>query len=255
MAETPTTGIHQLRVIGDDPEHRDRFVLMAYLGELQWQADFALRSLEDLLEAGTKASQPNDFDTWYAAQALLTALGIIRHLLLGEFVRGPQGSTATERQEAKDLGRRRGEGLRELLDCPLDTVLLSAEVRNAFEHIDERIDEATKEPYVIDTAIYHEPERMMYFREEAQLNEIHPLRQLSLSSGHLAFMSDALDLYAVRHDLRLLKKRIVRASQRPRNPVQAATGVFGHAVRWSRRDAEGNPITGDPFPQEPEVDD
>jgi hypothetical protein len=62
---------------------------LAYFSELDRQADFALKALEDVLANGGRATRPDDFDTWYSAQALLTALGIIRRLLLGNDIRGP----------------------------------------------------------------------------------------------------------------------------------------------------------------------
>lgn len=249
-----TSGQSQLYIFGDDPSNREHFVIFAYLRELQRQADFALRAVNDVLSCGVAARQPDDFDTWYAAQSLLTALGIIRHLLLGEYIRGLPGSSSEQKKEARRRGQERGSVLRELLDLPLNTVLLSPEVRNAFEHIDERLDEATKEPYMLDTAIYLRPERMVYYREESHQNEIVPLRQLSLNSGHLHFGADVLDIYAVRHDLRLLKKRIIRACQIPRTPSNTAAGVFG-AVRLSVRiDDSGHEVEGDPYPEDPDVD-
>lgn len=250
-----SSGSKTLLVIGDDPDTRETTVLLAYLTELDRQADFALKAMDDLLRSGAQAVQPNDFETWYSAQALLTALGIIRHLLLGNDIRGSRVSSGQVRSEAKERGIRRGNELRTLLNLPDGNVLLSAEVRNAFEHFDEWLDEATEEPYVIDTAIYTQPERIRYYSDEAHDHEIEPLRQLDVGSGHLIFKSDALDLFAVRHDLRLLKKRIVRTSEQQSIVAQSAVGVFGKVARWIRIGPDGEPIAGDPFPEDPDVDD
>jgi hypothetical protein len=242
-----------LRVLGDDAQERKEYVLRAYLGELQRQAQFALKALDDVLTCGASSTTNDDFDTWYAAQALLTALGIIRRILLGDDIRGQINATKEDRVKAKKRGVDRGLNLREMLGMELGTVLLSADVRNAFEHFDERLDQATAQPYMIDTAIYKGPNRMRYYADEDHVREIEPLRQLDVSSGHLIFRSDALDLFAVRHDLRLLSKHIGKACEHPREPAQVAVGVFGHAVQLRRTDADGKVILGDPFPEDPDM--
>ena len=148
----------------------------------------ALKSLQDVLTQGARSTSNDDFDTWYAAQALLTAVGIIRRILLGDDIRGDRLSTKQDRNAAKERGTSRGLQLRELLDVEPGTSFFSAEVRNAFEHFDERLDQATTQPYMIDTAIYKGPDRMRYYAEEAHEQEIEPLRHLCCES--LKFPTD-----------------------------------------------------------------
>ena len=100
-----------------------------FLREVDQQCRFAIMAYHDLLEEPRREPKRDRF--WFSAEALLIAVANLSKL----FWPSRKSSSSTER----------GRELREMLDVPDDSPLQNRDLRNHFEHFDERLDTLFKD--------------------------------------------------------------------------------------------------------------
>lgn len=98
--------------------------------ELHWQAESAIELIDGLLAV----DKPDARHLWPRAQAMLGSVAICSKILWP-----PRSGRSSARLEGHFPTR--GEHLRSLLGVPSESRLHDRELRNSFEHIDERFEE------------------------------------------------------------------------------------------------------------------
>lgn len=155
--ERRRTPLHSVQ--GTTQEETDALQLLYYLGEVERQADAFCASLAEAL---TAAGDDDAAACWRHLQGAMFAAIILRRLVTySEHVTGwpapPSMSKREGKRRAKAAADTRVKRLREALHMPLQTMALDQvrDIRDALEHVDERIDSALARPDVLDLADWY----------------------------------------------------------------------------------------------------
>lgn len=187
----------------------DDFQLNFYAGTLATQCDFAMLAARDVERVwttsklawnGPRCEQQTDMlRQWYAVQGLLQALGNASKLLWP----APAGWLSNVR---KDFALARGEALREKLRMnEREWKLSDRKFRNAFEHLDEWLDE-----WAADPERNRQIADMMsgMAAEQVGLPGNQQFRVLDPSTWTLFFLGDKFDLIEALDEVRDLRNRL-----------------------------------------------
>ena len=170
-------------------------LLRVFQGQIASQCEFALKAAEDLL---------NLQDPWYAAQNLLGAVGNISKALWG----------------VNPTAEKAREPLRDSLGVTEDCVLRVRNVRNHWEHLDERLDEWWRDSVThnyIDRNIAPGPVigTMIGGPGAAAINQLDVFRNFNSAAGELTFWGDTFDVPAIVEELQRLYPMAKAESDKP----------------------------------------
>jgi hypothetical protein len=198
---------------GGSEESTQALRLQFYLDELKRQSEIASSSLT---RGWIRAVQPDvaedDAAVWGDLQSALFAAIVIRRILDPAGVSFKPKETHNIRQAA---AKRRGAKLRELLQITESSALLKvANVRDSFEHFDERLDGVflNKRASLVDWRISEDGIRVKTPRD-TDVPAGEALRQFFPASGTLHFGDTDLDLFALDRALLELSEKVTRASE------------------------------------------
>lgn len=139
-----------------------------FIDELKTQIAFSMYSIEGVNDYLTKLEVGNEGDPgkfWYHAQNLIVYSGNLSKILWG----------LPDRNQTKDAMRRRERTeLREKLNVSEESFLKKRFLRNALEHIDEKLEEFTENPQsIILNKNFGPVKKMFYFGDD----EYDPLKK------------------------------------------------------------------------------
>ncbi|WP_407564096.1 hypothetical protein [Streptomyces sp. 184] len=184
---------------------------------------------------------PNDPEVWASLQAALFAAIVVQRILHpGKVRKYPQHQSQRKSQE---FAQCRGERLRNLLGQAADASVLqlTKNVRDPFEHVDERLDQImVSDPislsdWYISTGKALVTPRLM---TESSKPKGYGLRVFFPAGGVLYFGSDVLDLYELDVSMLELRAAIDAAREKVRTKISGRS-MFGGSVVVDLLTAEG----------------
>ena len=181
----------------------DKTRLDVFVGHLQVECDFCLRAYAEMKDLWAQIAQTDDTrervrlqdSFWYSAQAFLTASSNISRVFW------PPKARRETLREAVDS---RGSELRKRFAIDDNSPLFLRDIRDDFEHFDERIDhwyECSENHNVVDRNFV--PESQFGGLEKADI-----LRNFDPAGMNLYFASHKLNIDEVADAVRELKKRL-----------------------------------------------
>lgn len=199
-------------VHGETDEITEALQLGVYVDELKRQAIIANRSLtRGWLRAMQPETHPHDPAVWGELQSALFAAIVVYRILRPGSVHPFPKETKRERQQQAD---RRSQQLQELLGIDDDFAVFKVrDVRNKFEHFDERLDAAVMagRSSLIDWHISRDGTSFLT-PEGYDGPVVEPLRVFYPKAGTLYFGEVVLDLYAMDCALLTLRDDMVPAA-------------------------------------------
>src|SRR5436189_6376729 len=165
-------------------DQRQAFAKQVFLGEIEYQSQFAARAAEHLQ---TCADNFDPIDIWSAVQSILIAAGNVSKILWP-----PRSRSAP-----------RGAMLRALLDIDENNAISDRNFRNHFEHYDERIEDwlsSTHSVTYTDPILGSPPGFLRDFPENAH-------RGYNPATQTLSFRGDSTNLGAILRALDEIRQR------------------------------------------------
>ncbi|MFF8855650.1 hypothetical protein [Streptomyces althioticus] len=190
---------------GANPVASEALRDMVYLDELDRQAGIVNNSIAFAWRRAAAECSPTDAKVWSALQAALFAAIIVQRILHPGGVRQyPHHKTP---KESRDFARRRGQRLRDLLGeiADAEIIRLTKEVRDPFEHVDERLDQLMTPDAVALSDWYISAGKALLTPENGLGTVGYGLRVFYPDGGFLYFGREKLDLYQL--DLAMLQLR------------------------------------------------
>ncbi|MGQ4439863.1 hypothetical protein ACN6LI_004736 [Streptomyces violaceoruber] len=190
---------------GSDPVASEALRDMVYLDELDRQAGIVNNSIAFAWRRAAAECSSTDAKVWSALQAALFAAIIVQRILHPGGVRQyPHHKTTNE---SRDFARRRGQRLRDLLGEAADAeiVRLTKDVRDPFEHVDERLDQLMTPDAIALSDWYISTGNALLTPESGSGSVGYGLRVFYPEGGFLYFGREKLDLYGL--DLAMLQLR------------------------------------------------
>ncbi|MFJ5841034.1 hypothetical protein ACIQGO_30545 [Streptomyces shenzhenensis] len=190
---------------GSDPVASEVLRDMVYLDELDRQAGIVNNNIVFAWRRAAAECSPTDAKVWSALQAALFAAIIVQRILYpGSVHQYPHHKT---QKESRDFARRRGQRLRDLLGEAADAeiIRLTKDVRDPFEHVDERLDQLMTPDAIALSDWYISTGRALLTPETGAGSTGYGLRVFYPEGGFLYFGREKLDLYVL--DLAMLRLR------------------------------------------------
>ncbi|MFG1659596.1 hypothetical protein ACGFIY_23995 [Micromonospora chersina] len=209
-------------------ESKEAAKRLLYVDELDRQARMGSDGINLAVARGLATEDSRDPDVWSALQSALFACIVVARTLQPAVKKKYQGLTSTQTKQYAD---ERGEALRTLLEIEDSSPLFSVtEVRNAFEHYDERLDEhlvggvtCISDWYISDGTALVTPPTANGQPQAVGLRVFYP------DGGLLYFDNQALDLFAL--DIALLDLRNQIAAKRTELAAAiSGRGAFGNHI-------------------------
>ncbi len=226
-----------------------------YLSCCVHQARIALYHLDRLwalegspadLTVWRKLREARDLTVWAELQGFVTAAIILNRFLDPK----PQKHRKADERKAV-LARQallRGERLRELLEIKADSPLLGvADVRNSYEHIDERIDSLVTAGDIWSLSDWYISEELYFVslsEDEAKSRGVtarhEGVRHFAPFPGLLVFGRESIDLFRMEAALHSLLATNVEATEKVVREYPSGRLAFGQATPalWPRKDWE-----------------
>lgn len=183
------------------------FLLSKYVREVEYQCNLGMIAANAIVEKSTTDA----FEVWSPVQSFLAAAAALRRLLFpNPATVGPGGQPLTEEEEQLRLfAVTRGKQLRKALDIRGGRPLEKVEVRNAFEHFDQRLDQlmfkiqdGQAQSIIIDRTIGSENEMFVIDGAPAP----HKLRHFDPVTGVVSILGSRVDLGELQTDLAAVHK-------------------------------------------------
>ncbi|MFD1662538.1 hypothetical protein ACFSL4_31290 [Streptomyces caeni] len=190
---------------GSDPVASEALRDTVYLDELNRQASIVNNNIAFAWRRAAAECSPTDAKVWSALQAALFAAIIVQRILHpGGVHQYPHHKT---QKESRDFARRRGQHLRDLLGKAADAeiIRLTKDVRDPFEHVDERLDQLMTPDAIALSDWYISTGRALLTPETGVGSVGYGLRVFYPDGGFLYFGREKLDLYLL--DLAMLQLR------------------------------------------------
>lgn len=210
---------------GETPKATEALQTLLYLRELDRQATIFGACFDNARRLGLLANtDQDDMVVWANLQGALFAAIVVQRLLRPVEEQVRKHDHHRSRGESKRFAVARGKRLRKLLSVPDDPALFTvAEVRNDFEHVDERLDGLMR-PDVICVSDWYISAGVVSQTGPSGDSMGYGLRVFMPNSGRLFYDTRVLDLYHL--DLNMLDLRALIGQVTP----QVAAGFTGRGL-------------------------
>lgn len=175
-----------------------------YLDELKTQIDFALFSIENInifLEQMDEGKVGESDNFWYYAQNLVVYSGNISKILWG----------VKDRNKSKNsIRKKERQDLRGKLEIKNDSLLKNRSLRNALEHIDEKLEEFTENEsnVIFNKNIFTLIDEHKFGENSYRLSKEKNLRHYDPITKTFYFYGEKVNLQDLYRSINILKKNI-----------------------------------------------